>query len=386
MNFPLNAFHEVGLDGSLLISVLVGIGFGFFLEQGGFGSSKVLAGIFYGRDWRVLKVMFTAIVTAMVGLYAFDGLGLLAMDQIAYKSTYLWPQIVGGLILGVGFVTAGYCPGTSMVGLVSGKLDALFVMAGVILGIGVFEEGYSLWSGFYESSYMGELSIQAWLGVPAGAVVLGVSLMAFGAFAAVEYFERGRDLAALRPWLSRMGPAVVGAGVLGFVLQVAGPGEARAMSAPGAVANVPSMAAIELAEWSVEARANFMLFDLRAEGAEPRLLSSYQLPAASLLDLRHRPSLPKDRVLVVLDERDEGAAREVVASLRRAGLQAVCLSGGAAAFEREVLDPDVLDPRAAAYRFLARGESPFGGAAPAAPVREKKAPPARKKKKSTGCS
>ena len=158
------------------------------------------------------------------------------------------------------------------------------------------------------------------------------------------------------------------------------------MSAPGAVSNVPSMAALELAEWSVEARANFMLFDLRAEGAEPRLLGSFQLPAASLLDLRRRPSLSKDRVLVVMDERDDGPAREVAASLMRAGLQAVCLSGGAAAFASEVLDPAVRDPRAAAYRVLLSGESPFGGAAPAAPAREKKAPPARKKKKSTGCS
>ena len=121
MNFPLNAFHNFGIDGTLLISLLIGIGFGFSLERGGFGSSKILSGIFYGRDWRVLKVMFTAIVVAMLGLFLTDGAGFLVMDQVAYRSTYIWSQIVGGLILGVGFVTAGYCPGTSIVGAGSGK-------------------------------------------------------------------------------------------------------------------------------------------------------------------------------------------------------------------------------------------------------------------------
>ncbi|MBC8403658.1 MAG: YeeE/YedE family protein, partial [Planctomycetes bacterium] len=113
MNFPFNAFTEMGIDATLLVSLFIGIGFGFMLEKGGFGSSKVLAGIFYGKDWRVLKVMFTAIVTAMLGLYASQGLGLVNMDLINFRPTFLGGQIVGGLLLGAGFVTAGYCPGTS---------------------------------------------------------------------------------------------------------------------------------------------------------------------------------------------------------------------------------------------------------------------------------
>lgn len=387
MNFPLNAFHELGLDASLLVSLLVGIGFGAFLEKGGFGSSKVLAGIFYGRDWRVLKVMFTAIVTAMVGLYALDGMGLVAMDQVAFKSTYLWPQIVGGLILGIGFVTAGYCPGTSVVGVVSGKLDALFVMLGVVLGIGVFEEGYGSWKEFYNSSYMGELSIPDWLGVSPGVVVIAVALMAFGAFAAVEFFERGRSLAELKPWVTRVGSTVVAAGLFAMAMQLVGPGEARAMNSYGNPANVPLLSPLELAEWTVEGRVDYLLLDLRPEGSEPELLGALPVPEASLVDLRQRPALSREVRVVVADQADQGLAREAAASLLRDGYQALVLDGGARGFGQEVLSPEVLDARAAAYRLYANGESPFAGdgAAPPSP-KKRKAPPKRKKKKSTGCS
>ncbi len=386
MNFPLNAFHEFSLDTGLLISLPIGIGFGAFLEKGGFGSSKVLAGIFYGRDWRVLKVMFTAIVTAMIGLYLLDGLGYVAMDQIAFKSTFLWPQIVGGLLLGIGFVTAGYCPGTSVVGLVSGKLDALFVMLGVIFGIGVFEEGYDLWKGFYTSSYMGEISIQSWLGIPAGVVIIGVALMAFGAFAAVEYFERKKDGAPISAWVSRAAPAVLGGGVLAMAVQFAGPGQARAMLSRGDPRNVPGLGALELASWGIEGRVDYLLFDLRPEGAVPALPGAYQVPASDLLDLRKRPAIPKDRIVIVVDTEDAGSAREVTASLRKSGYNALYLEGGGRAFSAQVLAETATDPRAAAYRLFVSGKSPFGGAAPAAPVKKKKAPPKRKKKKSTGCS
>jgi hypothetical protein len=70
--------------------------------------------------------------------------------------TFLWSQIAGGLLLGIGFVMAGYCPGTSVVGAVSGKLDAIFVLLGLFVGILFFEEIYSSLAGFYESAYLGE--------------------------------------------------------------------------------------------------------------------------------------------------------------------------------------------------------------------------------------
>jgi uncharacterized protein len=386
MNFPINAFTEFSLDTSLIVSLLVGLGFGFMLEKGGFGNSKILAGIFYGRDWRVLKVMFSAIVTAMVGLYALDGIGVVAMDRIAFKSTYLWSQIVGGLLLGIGFVTSGYCPGTSVVGIVSGRLDALFAMGGMLLGIGLFEEGFPLWKEFYNSAYMGEVSISQWSGLPTGLIVFSVALMAFGAFSAVGHFERKSRGETLPKSAWRGITAIVGGGLLAATVQFAGPGAARAMASHGDYGNVPGIGALEVASWTIEGRTNFMLIDLRPEGASPELPGAYPIEADALVDLRKRPALPKDRVIVIADEDDSGPAREVVASLRVGGFDAVYLERGASGFQAEVLDESASAPPAAAFRLMKSGKSVFGGAAPPPAPLKKKAPPKRKKKKSTGCS
>jgi len=398
MNFPLNAFHEFGVDGSLLISLLIGIGFGFMLERGGFGSSKVLAGIFYGRDWRVLKVMFTAIVVAMLGLFLTDGAGLLVMDQVAYRSTYIWSQIVGGLILGVGFVTAGYCPGTSIVGAVSGKLDAIFTLVGVVLGIGVFEETYVYLKDFYYSGYMGELSIAAWAGVPQGLVVLGVVVMALAAFWAVERFgPKGafrRDPSAAkaeRPALLKTAGVALVAGSLVMVVQFAGPGQSKAIFARGPenVLFTPKVEALDVAGWVVEARPDLMVVDVRKDPAASGVPGAMEVAAEDLLDYRRRPAFATDRVIVIVDEDGGEIGHECVRSLRASGLDVVLMAGGALAWQRDVLaepegDADV-DLRAAALRMLVSGKSAFDGAAPPPPPKKGAAPPQRKKKKGGGC-
>ncbi len=87
----------------------LGILFGFFLERGGLGNPKKLVGLFYLKDFTVLQVLFTAIVVASIGLVVGLGaLGVVDLGQIAVPPTYLWPQILGGLILGAGFVVGGY--------------------------------------------------------------------------------------------------------------------------------------------------------------------------------------------------------------------------------------------------------------------------------------
>jgi len=385
MIFPLNLFRDFGVDLTLLLSALIGVGFGFMLERGGFGSSKVLAGIFYGRDWRVLKVMFTAIVTAMLGLYLLQGMGLVVMDGIAFRPTFLWPQVVGGLLLGVGFVTAGYCPGTSVVGLVSGKLDAAFAMAGIVIGIGVFEEFFTSLFPLYMAGELGQLSLPQWLGVSTGWVVAGVVAMALGAFAAVGWFERrasGRRIPR-NGWAA--GGATVVAGLLVAGVQFAGPGDARALGAEGRPEAVPAVSALELAGWGVEERGDFLVLDLRPEGADPELPSALPVTAAGLLNLRTRPVLPEDRLLVVADRAGDGEALRVAASLRAGGLQAQVLAGGAAAFQAQVMDPAADPPAARAWRGRVNGESAFGGAPPP-PKAKKVLVPRTAKKKAGGCS
>jgi uncharacterized membrane protein YedE/YeeE len=143
MNAPFFKFGYFNTDVSLIIAFIIGIGFGFALERGGFGSARILAAQFYFSNMRVLKVMFTAIVTAMLGVYYLSVIGFLDLSLIYISETYILPQVIGGLILGIGFVIGGYCPGTSVVSFATGKLDGLVYILGVMFGIFVFGEIFS---------------------------------------------------------------------------------------------------------------------------------------------------------------------------------------------------------------------------------------------------
>jgi len=173
-----------------VIYFVIGMGFGAVLEMAGFANSPKLAAQFYFKDMTVLKVMFTAIITAMVLIFLASGLGLLDYDALWVNPTYLWPGIVGGLIMGFGFIIGGFCPGTSIVALAVFKIDGLFFALGAIFGIFIFGETVDAFAGLWNSSFYGRLTLQDWLGLPAGVVVLGVVLMALFMFWGGEQLER----------------------------------------------------------------------------------------------------------------------------------------------------------------------------------------------------
>lgn len=173
------------------ITLAIGFGFGFVLERAGFGNANNLAAQFYLYDMRVLKVMFTAIVTAMLFTFLAAALGLLDFSRVWVPPTYFWPGVLGGFVLGVGFIIGGYCPGTSLVAVSTFKLDAVAYTLGVLTGIFLFGETVPAYWGFFNhAGAMGRLTIFDLLGVDAGVVVAGVALMAVGAFAFAEWMER----------------------------------------------------------------------------------------------------------------------------------------------------------------------------------------------------
>jgi hypothetical protein len=190
MNAPFFKFGYFGEEASLIVAFVIGIGFGFFLERAGFGSGRKLAAQFYLTDLTVFKVMFTAIVTAMVGLFWLSVLGIVDLSLVYVGNTYLLPQIVGGLILGIGFVVGGYCPGTSCVGAATGRYDAMLYLLGIIAGIVVFGEMYPLVKEFYASTAMGKVTLPELFGVSYGLIVFLVVLMALGGFAGAEWVEK----------------------------------------------------------------------------------------------------------------------------------------------------------------------------------------------------
>jgi rhodanese-related sulfurtransferase len=187
--FPLNMTQLFGQYGAYLVFLAIGFAFGYVLEIAGFGHSPKLAAQFYFKEQTVLKVMFTAIVVAMVGIFLASGLGLLDYNLVWVNPTYLWPGIVGGIIMGFGFIIGGFCPGTSLVAAATAKIDGVFFVLGVLFGIFVFGETVQNFVSFFNSSYMGRFTLMDWLNADTGWVVLGVVLMALFMFWGAEKLE-----------------------------------------------------------------------------------------------------------------------------------------------------------------------------------------------------
>lgn len=158
----------IGNELNLIIAFLIGIGFGFALEQAGFSTSKKLVGLFYGYDFTVLKVFMTGGLTAMTGVIILTHYGLLDIDLVYINRLYLWSAIVGGLIMGLGFVIGGFCPGTSICAAAIGKIDAMYFVLGSFIGVYIFAEGYPLFEGLYKSSFYGSPFIYDTLGISRG--------------------------------------------------------------------------------------------------------------------------------------------------------------------------------------------------------------------------
>jgi len=174
-----------------VVYILIGIGFGASLEQAGFGNSRNIAGQFYLKNQRVVKVMFTAIVVALLLLFWSVAMGFLDYNRIGIEETHLGPVILGGLLLGMGMVLGGYCPGTSIVATFTLAWDGLLFVIGVMLGLFLFGETSSYYENFWNNSgYYGRFTLQDWLGVDAGYVVVAVIIMAILMFAGAEFFER----------------------------------------------------------------------------------------------------------------------------------------------------------------------------------------------------
>ena len=235
MTFPLEYLADFdSLAGQqrgagVAVAVIAGIAFGFVLERAGFGRAQKLVGQFYGNDMTVLKVMFTGIVTAMLGAVVLSGVGALDLAAVQFNyPTYLWPMIAGGLLLGAGFVMSGYCPGTSFVATASGKLDGLVTVSGVVFGSILYAEVEPLLGSFPSSGKMGTFTLSKWLHLPPAVVAALVVAVALGAFVVAEKVERRVSgdaqarAATARRWVVAGFVALAAAGLATLVFPSAG--------------------------------------------------------------------------------------------------------------------------------------------------------------------
>jgi len=313
MIFPFETLVAEHREAGLVIGTLIGFGFGFVLERAGFGRAQKLAAQFYGTDLTVFKVMFSAIVTAMLGAVVLSSLGLADFKGLAdgiVSPTFLWPMIVGGFVLGIGFIVSGYCPGTSFVAMASGKLDGLATVVGVIVGQVVYAalETGPLLRGFHNSSNLGHFYLWEWLHLPArygpALLALGVTLMAIGCFLGAERLEKAfrskTTPEAMSTPAGRTGRRVF----FGFgTAAVAGLLLVFLPSAPPPARQPELLEPAELARRVLEAPWQVRVLDLRSPEAfaAQRVPTSESIQTAGLADLGLAYANPGRDVVMILE-------------------------------------------------------------------------------------
>jgi hypothetical protein len=185
MNFPLE-------NSGNLIVLVAGVLFGFFIESAGLNSPRKLTAQFALRDWTVFRVMFVAIVVAAIGLWLFDVAGWLRFDALKIPTMFFWAMALGGALLGAGMAIGGYCPGTSVVGLFSGRFDALFFMLGMLLGSSVFAVSYDSLQPLYLTKGPASQTLAGLTGWPTWLFLLVLAGLAWGGFRLGAWFESRR--------------------------------------------------------------------------------------------------------------------------------------------------------------------------------------------------
>jgi uncharacterized membrane protein YedE/YeeE len=338
--FPLTFASE---ETFLLTAVVLGFGFGFALERAGFANARKLAAQFYLYDMTVFKVMFTAVLVAMVGVYALAGMGFVDLSRMWINPTFMWGQAVGGFLLGVGFIMSGLCPGTSAVSAASGRLDGLVTLLGIFVGTFAFAVAVDLFpwlDRLYEATPLGISTLPAVLGLPVPVVVLAVVAMAVFAFIGAEkvekIFQARYGMIELAPRETPRTPRVkyaLAASLVGVVL-VSLAWKASPPSPPAIQAS--PITPLAFADDLVRREPGLLVLDLRATRPEddvgiPGAMATDTAAAATLL----AATSPQTRIVMV----DEHGTRTTVPANWPADRRYAVLVGGYAGWQADVLTP-----------------------------------------------
>lgn len=311
----------IGNELNFVVALFIGIAFGYILEQAGFSTSKKLVGLFYGYDFTVLRVFFTAGVTAMLGLIVLDHFGLIDMDIVYINPTFLYSAIVGGLIMGLGFVIGGFCPGTSVCAAAIGKIDAMYFILGSFLGILIFAEGYPVFESLYISTDYGFLRIFDTVGTSQGIFAFLLTSVAIGAFWFTGYIEnRVNKTSQNKIELKRI---YIPLSLLGVVLGISAilmPSKKEILENKIADHtfinnyNVKAMDSEELAFRLIREDADLQIFDLRNK----KNYDSLALPASSKIEIKEIYNKDFQKIISVKGKRNLFIASEEVEAKKAA--------------------------------------------------------------------
>ncbi|TWT94848.1 putative inner membrane protein [Botrimarina colliarenosi] len=155
----------------LVLGAVFGIAFGFLLQKGGVAKYHILMGVLLLEDFTVIKVMLSAIIVGMIGVFSLHRMGLV---QLHLKPTRYAANILGGLLFGVGFALLGYCPGTGAAALGQGNYDAVSGVLGLMVGSYLYAEASLVLSKSVEKwGDRGQLTLPNLVGLPTLTFVLG---------------------------------------------------------------------------------------------------------------------------------------------------------------------------------------------------------------------
>jgi rhodanese-related sulfurtransferase len=371
---------------NLVVALLLGVAFGFILEQAGFSSSRKLTGLFYGTDFTVLRVFFTAGVTAMTGVLLLSKAGLLDATVIYVHPTFIQSALIGGLIMGVGFVVGGFCPGTSFCAAAVGRVDGMVFIVGGLAGVLLFGEAFPAVRGVYGAGSLGDPTVPALLGVSPGVVLVAMIAFAIGAFVLTSRIERrvNRDAPSNTFAAGRHRLGGVALLVTGVIVAASPDYRDRLLATAGDEAHrrahpTDRMTPDELAFRIVDADPALLLIDVRPAAT----FETWTLPGAVSVtpsDLFGRglpPGLAQIHRRKVFFAEDERQGDEAAALARLLGHENVAvLEGGLAGFRATILDAPgsasssaTGDPAVKAFRAnAARRITTLVGARTATPV------------------
>lgn len=163
----------------LALGLVIGMAFGAILQLGGASSYKKIMGSLLLKDMDIIKLILVAIAVGSVGIYALD---LVDMANMSIKPTYIVGIVIAGLIFGVGFAVAGYCPGTCIVASAEGKTDAMVTVLGGLAGAMLYAILYPALGGLLGMTNYGEVTLATafgvnglWIAIPFSAILLLLS-------------------------------------------------------------------------------------------------------------------------------------------------------------------------------------------------------------------
>lgn len=353
-----------------LLAIPVGFAFGATLERAGLGSARTIAGQLRARDFTVIKVMFSAIVTAMLGVFWADRLGWLDLLRVGMPSTDIVPQLIGAVLFGAGFAIASLCPGTACVSAATGKRDGLATIGGLFLGTLVTSLAWTKLGPIAELAPRDNATLPADLHLPAGLIVLAITLLAV---LVIGFADRIGDRTARgRPIrLSILGAIALTLGTLAAATGNRSLGSTAALQGIGAEVDreTDHIDAVALAEWIRDRKPRLRIVDVRDDLAP----DDYRIPGAEDVPLKMVPTLATHAgETIVLYSDGGGHAAQAWLMLRLRGVtNAFVLRDGLAAWEDDILAPQFPDSTnataVARFRYVRELAAYFGGRPSAAP-------------------